>query len=90
MVYDMLRRLLLEGKLKDCSITVVHKHSADGRKTVHGRDIVEVKRSGIEYLGGEAGKERLTVSLNSVLGIEFKCKPIFRKRKCIERIYPRA
>ena len=90
MVYDMLKRLAAEGRLKDCSITVIHSHSADGRKTIHGRDILEVRRSGIEYAGGEAGRERLKAPLDSVLGIEFRCRPVYRKKKRIERVYPRA
>ena len=89
MPYDMLRRLFMEGRLKDCSITFMHEHSANGRKTIHGRDITGVKRSGIEYLGGESGREKLTADLNSITGIEFECRPVFRKKKRIEKIYPR-
>jgi uncharacterized protein (UPF0248 family) len=90
MVYDMLKRLVSEGRLSECSITVIHRHSANGRKTIHGRDIVDVSRAWIEYMGGEAGRERLKAPLDAVLGIEFNCKPIFRRKKRIERVYPRA
>ena len=90
MVYDMLKKLLIEGKLKDCSITVAHGASASKTRTIHGRDVVQVSRSGIEYRGGEAGKERFNVPLKSILGVEFGGRLVYRKKKQVERIYPRA
>ena len=90
MPYDILNRLAIQGKLQDCSITFIHKNSADKKKTIQGRDITEVSRSGIEYSGGEAGKEHFRLSFDLILGIELNGKPIFRKAKRVERIYPRA
>lgn len=90
MIYDMLKRLLMEGRLKKCTITLLHKHSANGQKTIHGRNILGITRSGIKYSGGESGHESFRVPLDHILGIEFGCKPVYKKKKRIEKVYPRA
>jgi uncharacterized protein (UPF0248 family) len=89
MVYNILNKLLVEGRLKSCSITVSQKDVVGGRKMIFGRDISRVTRSSIEYLGGETGYEKLSAPLNSVLEIEVDGRTVFRKKKRIEKIYPR-
>ena len=88
--YDMLKKLKSSGKLKDCSITIAHQASASKTRTIHGRDVTDIRMNGVEYVGGEAGKERFMVPLKSILGIELGGRLVYRKKKTIEKIYPRA
>ena len=90
MVYSVLNKLLAEGRLKLCSITVFHKGAIGNRKTVFGREISRITRSRIEYIGGESGYEKLGIPLESVMEIEVDGKTVFRKKKRIKKIYPRV
>lgn len=90
MVYSVLNKLLAEGRLKLCSITVFHKGATGNRRMVFGREISRITRSHIEYTGGESGYERLSVPLESVLEIEVDGRTVFRRKKTIRKIYPRA
>jgi uncharacterized protein (UPF0248 family) len=90
MAYDILKKLLAEGRLKSCSITAFQKGAAGNRRTVFGREISGVTRSRIIYAGGETGYERLSIPLESILEIEVDGRTVFRRRERIKRIYPRA
>lgn len=89
MVYDVLNKLFLEGRLKKCSITVSHKGAVRNIDRIYGRDITGVTRSCIQYLGGETGYEKLSAPLESVLEIEISGKVVFNRKKRIKNIYPR-
>ena len=90
MVYDLLRRLISDGRLADCSITIAHMSSADKKRTILGRDVLDVRKDGIQYNGGETGQEAFSVPLKSIIGIELGGKVLYRRRQRIEKIYPRA
>ncbi len=90
MVYHILKKLLTEGRLMDCSIIIFHKNAVRNRKTIFGRDITGITRSDLKYIGGESFQEKLTVPLESVLEIECCGQTLFRKKKRIEKVYPRA
>jgi len=90
MPYDMLKKLLVEGRLGDCSIAVAHANSVNKIKTIQGSLVISIKRSGIEYLGGETGHERFLIPLDLVLGIKSGSRMIYRKKNRVERIFPRA
>ena len=90
MVYGILNKLLAEGRLKSCSISVFHKGATGNRRMVFGREISRITRSHIEYTGGESGYEKLSVPLESVLEIGMEGRTVFRRKKTIRKIYPRA
>jgi hypothetical protein len=90
MVYHLLKKMQANGSLKECSITIAHKASVDKTRTVLGRDITNIRMNGIEYHGGEATHEKFTVPLKSILGVELGGRQVYRKKKRVERIYPRA
>lgn len=90
MVYDLLRKLISDGKLEDCSITIAHISSEDRKRTILGRDVESIRHDGVEYKGGETGQEVFSVPLKSIIGIELDGKVLYRKKKNIEKIYPRA
>jgi len=89
MAYDVLSRLKAEGRLFDCVIEVADKGSPSGRKAVFGKDIIELGRSRIVFLGGETGNEKLAAPMEAVQEIFCSDKVIWRKKRRIERIYPR-
>jgi uncharacterized protein (UPF0248 family) len=89
MVFDVLNRLKAEGSLKGCSITVSDKNALRKHRTLFGRDISRITRSGIEFRGGETGHERLSIPMESVQEIRTGARTVYRKKKRIERIYPR-
>jgi len=89
MTYDVLIKLKAQGLLDGCSIAVSDKDSMRRHRTILGRDIARVTRSSIEFRGGETGHEILSVPIESILEIEYGGKVIYRKKKRIERIYPR-
>lgn len=89
MAYSVLAKLKAEGSLRNCSITVSDKDSLRRHRTIFGRDITGFTRSGIELKGGETGNERLSVPIESVQEIKVGRTTVFRKKKRIERIYPR-
>ncbi len=90
MAYNILSKLLAEGRLKSCSITVFHKGATGNRRMVFGREISRITRSHIEHAGGESGYERLSTPLESVMEIGVEGRTVFRRKKTIRRIYPRA
>jgi uncharacterized protein (UPF0248 family) len=90
MAYDILNKMKQEGVLNDCIITIAHPISASKTRAISGRDVTGIGKSGIEYRGGEAGCEILHVPLKSILGIERDGRVVYRKKKSIEKIYPRA
>jgi uncharacterized protein (UPF0248 family) len=89
MAYSVLNKLKSEGVLRNCSITVSDSDSFRRHKTIFGRDVVRITVSGIELLGGETGHESLSVPINSVQEIRSGGRVVYRKKKRIERIYPR-
>jgi uncharacterized protein (UPF0248 family) len=90
MAYNILSKLLAEGRLKSCSVAVFHRGATGNRKTLFGRDITGITRSHIEHAGGETGYERLKTPMESVMEIEAGGRTVFRRKKTIKRIYPRA
>ena len=89
MAYDFLNRLKADGMLRQCSIVVSDKNALRKHRTLFGRDITSITRSGIEFRGGETGHEKLAVPMESVEEIELKGRAVYRKKKRIKRIYPR-
>ena len=89
MAYDLLSRLMADGSIGECSITVSDNGSLRRHRTIFGRDITRFTRSGIELSGGETGHERLTVPIESVQEIKSGRRIVFARKKRIERIYPR-
>jgi len=89
MAYDLLSKLKADGTLCSCSIVVSDKDSLRNSRTVFGRDIKRITTSRIELLGGETGQETLSVPMDSVQEIRLKSQVLYRKKKRIERIYPR-
>ena len=90
MAYDVLSKLKREGILGGCSILVSDDSSPRGSRRIFGRDITAVSLSCISFKGGETGHESLSAPINSVLEIESGGRVIYRKKKRIERIYPRS
>jgi hypothetical protein len=90
MAYDLLNRLKSEGSLGACSLLISDPGSLRKTRNVFGRDIRRITLSRIEFLGGETGHETLSVPMDSILEIECGGRILFRKKKRIERIYPRA
>jgi hypothetical protein len=88
MAYDVLNRLKA-GMLRHCSIVVSDKNALRKHRTLFGRDITSITRSGIEFRGGETDHEKLAVPMESVEEIELKGRTVYRKKKRIKRIYPR-
>jgi len=89
MINSVLEKIITEGRLKQCSITVSDKNAMNNRKTIFGRDIIRVTRSCIEYLGGETGYEKFTIPLESVLAVELEGRQVFSKKERVEKIFPR-
>lgn len=89
MAYDFLNRLKADGMLRHCSIVVSDKNAMRKHKTLFGRDITSITRSGIEFRGGETDHEKLAVPMESIEEIELKGRTVYRKKKRIKRIYPR-
>ena len=89
MAYDLLSKLKADGTLSGCSIVVSDKDSLRNSRTVFGRDIRRITTSRIELLGGETGHERFSIPMDSIQEIRLRNRVIYRKKKRIERIYPR-
>jgi hypothetical protein len=89
MAYDVLSKLKAEGRLFDCVIEVADESLPGKKKAVFGKDVIELSRSNILFLGGETGHERISVPIESVLEIFCSDKVLFRKKRRIDRIYPR-
>jgi hypothetical protein len=89
MAFDVLNRLKADKSLRSCSIIISDKDSQRGHRTVFGRDITGFTRSSIELKGGETGNERLSIRMESVQEIRVGRTAVYRKKKRIERVYPR-
>lgn len=89
MAYDVLNRLKSDRLLGECSITISDKSALRKRRTLFGRDITRITRSGIKFRGGETGHEMLSVPMESVEQIELDGRTVYRRKKRIVRIYPR-
>ena len=90
MAYGVLKRLESGRKLGRCLITLSRKDTAGKREYVHGGSITSISRSRIFFAAGEAGREEFSAPLESVLEITLDGRVLFRKKKRIEKIYPRA
>jgi len=89
MAYDLFIRMKVDGSLMNCSITVSDRDSLRKHTTIFGRDITGFTRSSIELRGGETGHERISIPMESVQEIRLRSQVLYRKKKRIERIYPR-
>ena len=89
MAHSILNKLRSEGKLGSCSIIISDEGSLRKRRTVFGRDVTGLSRSSIEFRGGETGHERTAIPIDSVEEIECDGTVLFRKKRRIDRIYPR-
>ncbi len=87
MIKNILDRLKHENMLE--GIEIVIEDRSGGRKIIYGRDITGFDRSRVFFAGGETGYERFSVSLDSVMEIRIKGKPVFMKKRQIKRIYPK-
>jgi hypothetical protein len=86
---DLLRKLQIEGSLKKCSILIPDDSMPRKSRRIFGRDITGINLSRIDFNGGETGHETLSIPIGSVLEIERGGRILYRKKKRIERIYPR-
>jgi len=84
MVYDFLNRLFREGELKDKTIVF------SDRSIITGGTVSDVNRSEIIYYGGESGHELLTRSIEKISEIRQNEALIYRRKRRIEKIYPRG
>lgn len=78
-----------DGSIQECSILVSDENMPRKSRRVFGRDIMRITLSRVEFNGGETGHERLSVPMDSVLEIERKGRVIYRRKKRIEKIYPK-
>jgi hypothetical protein len=84
MVYDMLVKLLNSDGLRDK--TIVLKDNS----IIPGGRVFEVNRSEIRYFGGESSYEEFLAPIEKIAAIRQNEKVIFKRRKRIERVYPRG
>lgn len=87
MVRGILRKLESEGRMGGCSLSY---DRGGARMTVFGRDIIRIGRSSVTFLGGETGREEFSIPLEAIREIEAGGRTLFRKKKRIERVYPRG
>ena len=86
MAYDILKGMEREGSLNGCFMSMSEKSQS---RSVFGKDIISVDRSKTVFLGGETGQERMEAPLDSILEISVGGTVIFRRKKRIEKVYPR-
>lgn len=84
MAYDILMRLIQSDSLRGKTIVL------KDRSIITGGSIIEVNRSEIRYLGGESNIEELTVPIERVMEIRSNHNLLYRRKKKIDRIYPRG
>ena len=89
MVYGILRKLESEGRLRKCSIALFRKDVKGRKEFIFGRDIVDIDRSCVSFLGGECGQERHTGPREAIREVESGGRAVFRRKKRIERVYPK-
>ena len=84
MVYDVLVKLSQTDSLRDK--TIVMKDNS----IIAGGAVSEVTRSEIKYRGGESGQEVLTEPIDKVIEIRQNESVIYKRKKHIEKVYPRG
>ena len=84
MVYDILNRLLQEDKLRDKTIILSDK------TIIPGGRIFEINRSSVKYYGGESNQEEFSIPIEKIMEIRQNERIIFKRKKRIEKIYPRG
>ncbi len=84
MVYDILHGFLKNDAIRDKIIVFSDK------SIVTGGSVIEINRSYIKFYGGESSYEEFEVPLENIVEIRKNEKVIFRKKKRIQKIYPRS
>jgi hypothetical protein len=84
MVYDIINRLLQSDSLRDKTLILKDK------TIVTGGTIFDLTRSEIKYLGGESNMEEFTIPLEEIKEIRRNHHIIFKRKKRIDKIYPRG
>ncbi len=89
MVYGILRKLESESRLSQCSLALFREDVVNKREFIFGRDITGIDRSCVVFTGGETGREEFSIPLESIRQIEVDGRTVFRRKRKIEKIYPR-
>ncbi len=89
MVFDILRKLELEGTLGRCHLTLRDSRKPGGTRIILGSELTRVSRERIELLGGESLYEAFRIPLESIQEIRLEGRPVFRRRSSIKRIHMR-
>jgi uncharacterized protein (UPF0248 family) len=87
MVLDILNNLELSGKMAECEIVISVE---DHNEVILGGDVLKVNKAGMSYTGGESGYERFEVPLEKIIEIRRGKEVIYRRKKYIDRIYPKG
>ena len=89
MLYDILRRLELEGSMGACSIVLSRDSAPDNRMMIFGREVLSFNQHHIVFRGGESGYEEFRAPLESVFMVEAGGHALFRRSPRIQKVYPR-
>ena len=77
MVFETLNKLKWTGGLANCEIVFIHRGAKEGRKTIPGRKITDIKRSHFYYRDDD---RETFIPNHRVLEIRMEGKVIWRKR----------
>ena len=84
MVYDTLNKLLQSDSLRDKTLVFSDK------TIVTGGSIFEVNRSHVSFRGGESNCEEFSLPIEKIAEIRQNENVVFKRKKRIEKIYPRG
>jgi hypothetical protein len=84
MVYDILVKLLQSDSLRDKTIVMKDNN------IITGGAVFEVTRSEIKFYGGESGQEVFTEPIEKITEIRQNESVVFRRKRRIEKVYPRG
>ena len=84
MVYDILAKLSQSDSLRDKTLILKDNSIITGGK------VTDITRAEIVYLGGESGNEVFTEPLENDIAIRHNERVVFKRKRHIEKVYPRG
>lgn len=75
MVYNTLNRIKWTGKLDNCEVVIVHRNSADNKKTIKGRNITEIKKGYFLY----KNTREIYIPMHRILEVRLHGKIVWKR-----------
>jgi uncharacterized protein (UPF0248 family) len=77
MVFQVLNKLKWKGGLESCEIIILHRGAPCNRKTIHGSQVTEIRRSYFSYKNGR----ETTIPLHRIQEVRLEEKVLWKRKQ---------